>query len=40
MTVIAAALGDSCVDHWGHREFDFVWTVSLDSDFACSGRFW
>lgn len=40
VTAIAPALGDSCVDHRGHREFDFVWTVFLDSDFATPSRFW
>lgn len=40
MTVGAAALGDSCGYHKGHREFDFVKTGLLDSDFARMNRSW
>lgn len=40
MTVGAAAFGDSCGDHRGQREFDFVRTGWLDSDFARMNRSW
>lgn len=40
MTVGAAAFGDSCGDHRGHRGFDFAGTDLLDSDFARMNRSW
>lgn len=38
--IVTAAFRERCEDHWGHREFDFVWSGSLDCNFASLNRFW
>lgn len=39
LPVVAPAFRERCEDYWGHREFDFVGSGSLDSNFTSLNRF-